>query len=80
MIYGADRDTLEIIDLTADLNDDGTFDAADMALIADCINGPGNPTPPAGCSMAAFTAADKNQDVDVDLDDYAAWLTALPDN
>jgi hypothetical protein len=47
----------------------------DAALFADCIAGPDEGTPPEGCTRHRFLRADLDFDRDVDLADFAAFLT-----
>ncbi len=49
---------------------DGKIDPVDAANLAQCLNGPGRPRPPA-CEAAAFGNFDANNDNDVDLRDAA---------
>lgn len=57
--------------LPGDLNGDGSVDAADAALLSECLAGPGNPDP--GC--ATFDTSDLDGDGDVDLADVAMLQT-----
>jgi alpha-mannosidase len=54
-----------------DLNCDGAVDAADAALLASCLTGPGLLLPPPGCDPVLFARADLDGDGDVDVTDYA---------
>jgi hypothetical protein len=51
-----------------DLNGDGIVDLADYAFLYSCLTGPGGGIPD-GCA-----AADLDRDIDVDLEDYTAFL------
>ncbi len=59
--------------MPADLDADWDADLDDYGLLADCLNGPGNP--PAG-TCAPGVDADLDDDNDADLDDFALF-TAL---
>lgn len=66
--------TVEILDgMVGDLDNDGDVDLDDYSGFADCLNGPGNPTPPPGCTLMQFNDADLDNDVDVDLEDFSIF-------
>lgn len=56
-----------------DINGDGYIDFVDAGLFADCMSGPDNLTPPAGCDPVHFARADLDDDGDVDMHDMAAF-------
>ncbi len=56
-----------------DLNSDGLVNHSDLALFAQCVNGPDVSTPPPGCDPVLFAASDLNDDSDVDLADFATF-------
>ena len=56
-----------------DLNSDGVVNHSDLALFAQCVNGPDVSTPPPGVAPVLFAASDLNDDSDVDLADFAAF-------
>jgi len=58
-----------------DFDADGDVDLADHAVFADCVAGPDEATPPAGCAAADFADADLDGDGDVDLIDAAIFQT-----
>jgi len=51
-----------------------TIDLLDLAVLANCLSGPNNPTIPPVCSERAFHFCDSNDDADVDLHDAALYL------
>ncbi len=55
-----------------DVDADGIVTLADVALLSECLVGPGDSQPPPGCNPATFAAADSDGDADVDLQDAAA--------
>ncbi len=57
---------LGAIDIDCDVDTD------DYAILAACLAGPDEATPPAGCTAPEFDRADASGDGDVDLDDFAA--------
>lgn len=54
-----------------DFDTDGDVDVADFATFADCVDGPGDATAPAGCTAGDFADSDLDNDGDVDLHDAA---------
>ncbi|MCP4247088.1 MAG: hypothetical protein GY778_08565 [bacterium] len=54
----------------SDFDFDGDVDLDDHAVLAGCLSGPNEPTPPAGCTPQQFAAADVDEDIDVDLHDF----------
>ncbi len=54
-----------------DFDNDGDVDLDDFAIVAACLDGPDELTPPGGCSPGDFADADQDSDGDVDLDDFA---------
>jgi len=59
--------------LRGDLDGDGYVDNKDYAILADCMNGPDEPTPPRGCTQQQFELADIHTDNDVDIIDFAMF-------
>ncbi len=59
-----------------DLNCDGVLDLDDYALFAACLAGPGVTSPPGGCSESQFGRADLDDDLDVDVLDFASFQSA----
>ena len=55
--------------LIEDQDGDGDVDLFDFQRLLACTSGPGNATPPIGCSAAMFDIADLDDDEDVDLHD-----------
>jgi hypothetical protein len=49
---------------------DGVVDLDDFAVLADCLNGPGESTLPSTCAHDQFSQADRDGDSDVDLHDF----------
>jgi hypothetical protein len=81
-VPGADCGRAPIVDMgphefaplmAGDLNDDSKLDLADHAIFTSCLGNPDDPTPPAGCSLFEFNAADLEGDRDVDVRDFAAF-------
>lgn len=56
-----------------DLDGDGDVDLGDFDVLYGCLAGPGNSTPPAGCTADDFAAADMQGDSDVDLADFGLF-------
>jgi hypothetical protein len=55
-----------------DFDGDGDIDFGDFVILADCLGGPDETTPPSGCHVNA----DLDADGDVDMAD-SAWLQQL---
>jgi len=61
-----------------DVDGDGDVDLADFGVFAGCLAGPGQSTPPGGCTQAQFTAADFDADQNVDEADFAVFQAVFP--
>lgn len=57
----------------ADLNYDCTVNLDDYAVLAGCHAGPGDSTPPTGCSTAEFVTSDLDVEGDVDAADFGQF-------
>ncbi len=60
-----------------DLDEDGDVDVVDFDGVMTCSGGPGETTPPSGCTEEAFEAADFDHDGDVDFADVAEFQVAF---
>lgn len=60
-----------------DLDLDGDVDLSDFEVLADCLAGPDQTTPPGGCTPEQFGLADLDDDTDVDLNDFALFQEAF---
>jgi len=56
-----------------DLDVDGDVDLDDFSLLAPCLAGPNETTPPGGCGPQQFESADLDSDNDVDMDDFTQF-------
>lgn len=54
-----------------------TPDLAEVTALIRCLAGPGVTSPPTGCTALAFHSADLTCDADVDLEDFAHFLTLV---
>jgi hypothetical protein len=61
----------QIPDIPGDFDHDGSVDVEDLAVLAQCLAGPGNPN--VGCTPEGFAETDLDTDGDVDLADYAMF-------
>jgi hypothetical protein len=63
--------------LPGDADCDGTVDRGDLAVLVDCLGGPGALSPGDPCDANRFFVFDMDRDGDVDLHDYQALQTAV---
>ena len=56
-----------------DLDQDAVVGQPDLTIFARCLAGPRANAPPSGCRAEDFTAADLNEDGDVDLQDFSRF-------
>ena len=77
LFYGDVHFYVEVLVLPGDSDEDGDVDLVDFSVFFGCLGGPGNSTPPSGCSQEAFDACDLDDDNDVDLGDYATFQAAF---
>ena len=61
-----------------DIDGDGDVDLSDLAKFVNCLHGPNVTTPPVGCSVLEFDAANLDADGDVDLLDFADFQGLFP--
>jgi len=62
-----------------DVDADSDVDSLDWRLIAPCLAGADQPSPPAGCALENFQYADVERDGDVDLHDAAEFQNVYGD-
>ncbi|MBU0717404.1 MAG: hypothetical protein KJ749_04075 [Planctomycetes bacterium] len=65
------------VEASADLDCDEDVDLNDYAIFAGCLAGPGNASPPGGCSANHFARADLDEYDDVDAMDFAIFQSAM---
>lgn len=58
---------------SGDLDGDADVDLEDYLILCACLAGPGETTPPGGCSATEFANADLEEDGDVDLADFVLF-------
>lgn len=75
LFYAEEHFYLQVLPAPGDLDQDGDVDLADHATFAACMGGPGQSSPPPGCTPEDFQAADLDGDSDVDLEDSASFAT-----
>ncbi len=68
---------LNVVCGTYDFNCDGALNLDDYAVFARCLTGPVESSPPGGCSADEFGRTDLDEDLDVDVFDFATFQSVI---